>query len=592
MDAYHRMGEHRITPAGVLEHLGERTGSTPVIGFSAIEDLGDAVAGGERVAGFMETHDHREWIVPLAARRGLTWKTAPVPAGCRDHVTFLLSIGFGNGSPLPQPSGSWDLFVNGRFALAVRVVKHSQLWRGEECTLAFAANRIEAAEPGGSLCLSSVLTAESFAAFGPALLTVPASWGPAGAPALLRVAPSTPIRSTRWFQMATAPAIAHQSDIYRAVDLLDPERAPRAGCYRILFGDIHTHSGEVDGQEGDDRGCGMGSRLANYRYARGPGGLDFYALTDHEWQVAPDRVAQYLGLAEEFNEDGRFVCLPAFEFTSLLYGHRNVYFRGAGGTVVNSTAGWGRPTMDPAQALTPDDLWDALAATGVPAITVPHHPSATSHPCSWDFHRPEFDRLAEVYSCWGSSEYYGDFPRGITDRFRTLTVRDALNRGLRFGMVASADGHDGHPGDAQSPLVKHHHLFHPLGSGLTAVLAEEQTRASIFDALYARRCYATTGVPIHLWVDLNGAPMGSEVAALPAGRRPRLRVSCRGANGIDHLRIVKNGRVVETVWCHGEPEAALEWEDAQYAPDAPACYTIRVVQVDRESAWSSPVWVG
>ena len=37
---------------------------------------------------------------------------------------------------------------------------------------------------------------------------------------------------------------------------------------------------------------------------------------------------------------------------------------------------------------------------------------------------------------------------------------------------------------------------------------------------------------------------------------------------------------------------ALEWEDPAYDSDQPAAYHVRVVQIDRESAWSSPVWVG
>ncbi len=70
----------------------------------------------------------------------LTWQTAPVPAHSQGQVAFVLAVGFGNGSPLPQPSGRWDIYVEGRLAVSVRVVKHSQLWRSDECSFAFAAN--------------------------------------------------------------------------------------------------------------------------------------------------------------------------------------------------------------------------------------------------------------------------------------------------------------------------------------------------------------------------------------------------------------------------------------------------------------------
>ena len=384
--------------------------------------------------------------------------------------------------------------------------------------------------------------------------------------------------------------MAAQSDIYRALELL-AGMPRRAGAHYVYFGDIHTHSGQVQ-DEIADRGCGIGSREDNYAYAMGPGGMDFYSLTDHEWQIDPGKAGEYFDLADKHNRPGRFVCLPGYEFTSLLYGHRNVYFRDSGGRLVASTHPHGLPTRDPAAAVSPQHLWRELDAGGVDYITVPHHPNSTSHPCSWDFYNPRRDRLVEVYSSWGSSEYYGDQPRGVSDRYRTLTVRDALARGLRLGMIASSDGHDGHPGDAQSPLVKHHHIFHHLGSGLAAVLADELTRPAMFDALQQRRCYATTGTPIVFDFEVDARPMGSELSPMPAGGRPVIRVDCQGTNGIDHMRIVRNGQVAHTAWCHGEWDAQLEWEDPVPHGEGPTSYYIRVVQVDGESAWSSPVWVG
>ena len=141
-------------------------------------------------------------------------------------------------------------------------------------------------------------------------------------------------------------------------------------------------------------------------------------------------------------------------------------------------------------------------------------------------------------------------------------------------------------------MVKHHHLFHFCGSGRTAVLCKELTRPAVFKALHARRCYATTGVPIVLDVRMGTTLMGSEIPRLASGKRPQLRVTCTGTNGLDHIRIIKNGHVAVTVPYHGEVNCSLEWEDATYTPDEPSAYYVRVVQKDRESAWSSPIWIG
>lgn len=583
--AYDAGSPLRRTDADVRGWLRERYRVEPVDGFAEMLDPGDAAAGGPRISGCMERHTLGEWLLSLSAARGMTWRTRPVPATDCPRVGFLLALGFGNGSPLPQPSGAWQVLVNDRPAVVFRMATYGQLWRQGDCWLAFSANRVEAAEPFGGLCLSSIIREESLAAFGPALLAVPSEWVEPGSPARIRVAPAAAVPSARWVQVEHAPGLVMQSDVYRLAEVIDGP--PPVGEKRVFFGDIHTHSGQVL-DECLDRGCGQGSRRSNYEYALGPGGLDFYALTDHEWQIEPGRVREYFGLADEYEQPGRFVCLPAFEFTSVLYGHRNVYFRSADAIVVNANRSGGPPTAAPDQSASPEELWSALRACGVPFLTVPHHSSSTSHPCNLGVFDERYDRLIEVYSVWGSSEYWGDFPRGVSDRFQALDVRDALRRGYHFGMAAGADGHDGHPGDAQGPVGKHPHQFHFCGSGRTAVVAPELTREAVFEALFERRCYATTGPPILLYVTLDGEPMGRRIS-FPGRARPQLSVVCRGTTGIDHVRIVRNGRVVLTHPCHGERTLCLEWEDAAWTGERPASYYVRVVQRDRESAWSSPI---
>ncbi len=580
----------RATLPEIVSYIEEQIDATPVVAVGDVVDAGDARTGNERMSNYQEMHRRDEWLLPLTAKNGVVLRTAEIPATDCSQIAFVLSLGFGNGSPLPQPTGQFHLSVNGKAAVSIRVVNHRQLWRRADCALAFDAKRVECAEPCAGLTLSPLITNEMLAAFGPAFLVVPKSWVTPGSTAEIRVDAECDVESTRWLLLANSGQVLQQSDFHRLVDMLR-EPHPAVGDYKVYFGDIHTHSGQVR-DKCDNKGCGMGSWAGNYEYARGPGGLDIYALTDHESQVDPDDNEAYLGLADKYNEDGRFVCLPAYEFTNPLYGHRNVYFRGSGGAVLDTARDPGRTSMDPANCRTPDELWAAMEATGVPFITIPHHPSATSHPMNLDFHNPKYDRLLEVYSSWGSSEYHGDFPRGVSDRWRTNSYREALIRGQRYGVLGGADGHDGHPGNAQSPLVKHHHLFHFCGSGRIAVLAEELTREAVFDAMYERRCYATTGPPIVLEVKVNGAVMGSEIPVLGVGERPAVICRVDGTAGIDHIRFMKNGDVVHTVHCHGEWAFEAQWEDDNYGAADASCYWVRVVQNDHESAWSSPVWIG
>ncbi len=112
---FHGPGGRRAVLPEIRRDIEETTGSTPVYGLSEVVEAGGAVVGGGgRISGFMETGDRREWLLPLSAGKGLTWKTAPVPESALPSVSFVLPVGFGMGSPLPQPSGRFDVFVNDR----------------------------------------------------------------------------------------------------------------------------------------------------------------------------------------------------------------------------------------------------------------------------------------------------------------------------------------------------------------------------------------------------------------------------------------------------------------------------------------------
>jgi hypothetical protein len=586
MDAYTLSAPFRASEDTIRHHIAERLNTAAVAGFAKLKSNGGFTGEKRLVSYFESSYEH--WFLPLSAKKPMVFETDVVPDTSLPKVGFLLAMGFGNGSPLPRPTGQFDIYVNDHFALSCRVATHSIVWRGEECELAFSAHRVEAAVQG-SLALSADLSQEAFATFGPGLLSVPTEWLTPGQAATIRIEAKAPFPSTRWIQIASGQGIFWNSNIYRLLDVAAGYR-PTSSGKKVYFGDIHTHSGETpDGRI--DRGCGRESREDNYRYAQGPAALDFYCLTDHEAQVDENKIEEFFALAEKYDTPGSFACLRGFEFTSLIFGHRCVYFRDTGGTIANACKRWNEMTFHADTAVHPDEMYRILEATGARFLTVPHHPSAASHPFNWDLYNPKYDRLAEVYSTWGSSEYFGDFPQGATDRYRGLGVRDALDRGYRMGMIASSDGHDGHPGNAQSPEIKHHHVFHHLGSGRAAVLCDELTRTNVFDALWDRRCYGTTGVPIGLEFEVNGSVMGSELAAISTGR-PVLTIGVEGCNRLDHIRIVKNGRVVHTHPCHNEWDMQLEWADDAYDPAQPSYYYVRAVQADMQSAWSSPIWVG
>lgn len=568
-----------------------------VNGFDSVLDAGGARHNRERVASFGEFSPYEAWYLDQTEPGSLRWVTAPVPAETdMPAVVFLLSIGLGNGSALPQPTGRFDLLLNGRHLASLRVVKHSETWVSDTATVHYEVRRLETAPRGMGLILDSVLREEAFASFGLLLVKVDRSLVRPGVGAVFEVRPVNRNRSTQWFKVDKGTNVRFHSDFYTGLAALAKGRAVQhIGPYGVYFGDIHTHSGQSAGGLGT---CGTGTVDENYRYARDVANLDFYALTEHDWQTNAGHWATLMQKVEEYDAPGHFATIPAFEWTSLVYGHRNVYYSDANQPFFLSwqeaLAGGGRQPMA-AGVDSPNELWARLdQLQNTLAVTAPHHPSAASHPLNWDFWNPRYDRVVEIYSSWGSSEYAENRDRGSgCDRFGHLNVVDGLNRGLRFGLIASSDGHDGNPGNAQSPVCRHQHLWHYLGSGLTAVLAHDLSRQAVLQALHDRRCYAVTGAPILLDFRLNNHVMGRELTAAQVGRRPLLTAAVTGTTHLIRLELIKNGRVVWRQECGGENynRESVSWHDDLFDLNRETYYYFKVTQRDGEMAWSSPIWI-
>ena len=202
----------------------------------------------------------------------------------------------------------------------------------------------------------------------------------------------------------------------------------------------------------------------------------------------------------------------------------------------------------------------------------------------------EYDRLIEVYSSWGFSEKHGWHPPLVVQRMAGYDAVDFLDAGMKMGLIAGSDGHDGFAGMGNGTPRKHQHIYHFLGSGRTAVFCDEPTRQGVFEALRQRRCYALTGPRMLLWVELNGRPMGSIIPAGEVQAPPALSVKVVGTAPLQQAAIVKNGRHVAVRQLVGFEEA-FEWRDEGFDAAETSYYYVRVRQSDGELAWSSPIWI-
>jgi hypothetical protein len=378
---------------------------------------------------------------------------------------------------------------------------------------------------------------------------------------------------------------------------------------RIFWGDLHCHSNLEQGLE---------SLEFIYEYARDQEKLDFIAHVEHysaaktrwtgkhykTWRGGLPSVAAYnedtweyrKQLLNRYYEPGRFVTLLGHEWASNIYGHQNVYFPGDDGPLLYPSSSWDKDSE------TPTKLWHALS--GHDAIIVPHHTSApigTGKPpdfwalsgYDWDYYEPNLVRLVEIYSKHGSAEHFG-CPRAPFNQQEDGTVRAALARGYNLGFVAASDTHASRPG---SDLFQDHTYSQ---SGLTAIFAQKLDRMAIYQALKARRCYATTGQRIILRFWLNEHFMGDTVLLNDPGELKDLSVEVATEDQIEWVEVIKNGMPFYKYSGHLTPGLGW-WRDNGWEMKVRVLdrkltkgtdyYYVRVTQQNGGMAWSSPIWV-
>lgn len=300
--------------------------------------------------------------------------------------------------------------------------------------------------------------------------------------------------------------------------------------YHVYWGDFHKHLEEVDRAE---------TIMTSAR-----GNLDFYAVLEYPfywYKVAAGLKVESVRnrprflemwetlreLAIRHNVPGEFVTFLGYEWNGnrTRWGDHNIiYFDPAEGELLDT---W--------------DLPDLLAQLrGRKVFAIPHHTGYTVgwRGKDWGTWDPQLSPVMEIYSAHGSSEgCVTPVPmlanEDMGPRFPGGTFQDALERDIRIGVIGSNDG-GGLPGSWES--------------GVAAVLARENTREALWEAIRARRTYASTGDRILLDFSVNGVAMGGELVA--KGRcEARVRVEC--CQTLDRVELIHNNRVVRT-HCHQE----------------------------------------
>ncbi|BDF72302.1 hypothetical protein CE91St41_32840 [Oscillospiraceae bacterium] len=359
---------------------------------------------------------------------------------------------------------------------------------------------------------------------------------------------------------------------------------------KFYWGDIHGHTAIQWGQ---------GSGEGYYEYGKEVAGLDFCCLSDpgagrytDDDATCRDALSCYMTDGEweqirqinrRFYQPGVFVPLLGYEYHNdapgpQYGGDRNVYY-----------ADYDAPLFRCCDegSYTPEQLWKRLEEHQLRAITIPHHTAKSVMLNNLSLHNEHFQRLIEIYSSWGSSECEGcERPIIGGSDYKGHCVQDALARGHRLGFVGASDTHSGQPGFTYWVFENRSYR-----GGLTCVMTDELDREHVFNAMWERSVYATTGERILLWFRLNGAPMGRELR-LKRGAPLTLEVKAIGTGEVDCIEIIRDGGVICRRACEGGRELSVTFEDNSGVCNGTwSYYYARVMQKDKAMAWASPIWV-
>lgn len=262
-----------------------------------------------------------------------------------------------------------------------------------------------------------------------------------------------------------------------SVELLDDDGAVLAvtNPLEITGSEVQHFWGDLHGQS--EETIGTGSAHDYFAFARDRAFVDACGHQGNDFQITDAFWAELNRLSADFDESGRYVVLPGYEWSgnTALGGDRNVFYPDEIRAIRRSSRALiedqGHPETD---CPTARDLFAAFDAAGEFDTVCFAHCGGRYADIGYA-HDGRFERSVEVHSSWGTFEWL---------------LHDALRLGYRVGVVANSDGHKGRPGASYPGAGK----FGAIG-GLTCYLMDRLDRETLLDCLRKRHHYGTTGGP-------------------------------------------------------------------------------------------------
>ncbi len=208
------------------------------------------------------------------------------------------------------------------------------------------------------------------------------------------------------------------------------------------------------------------------------------------------------------------------------------------------------------------------------------HSLATGQGTDWRDNDPDLEPLVEIYQGYHAAYEYEGGPRAESAANHLLVhgtyepagfYWNALAKGYKLGVQASSDHISTHTSYAliYSPSVE---------------------RSQIVDQMRRRHAYAATD---NIVLDFEGADGANPTHMMgdifDASRDLKLRVKAIGTEPITRIDVIRNNEIIYSV-SPAKTEVEFEYSDRSPQPGT-NWYYVRVTQIDRNLAWSSPLWV-
>ena len=283
---------------------------------------------------------------------------------------------------------------------------------------------------------------------------------------------------------------------------LGPPILPKApeDRYSLFWGDIHGQTRST---------VGTGTVEEYFRFARDKAGVDIAAWQGNDFRVRKEDWAEVVRECKSFNEPGRFVTLLGYEWSGTRSGggDYNIYYAGDAGTIHRSSHAGIDDLADVADDRFPiSALWETFRGRS-DVMSVAH---MGGRACNLDFFDPEFVHLAEIHSHHGTFEWFAE---------------ELLARGFCVGFIGGSDDHTGRQGLVYPNRRSNNVVTFDVKGGLMGLYARELTREAVWEAMRARRTYATNGERIYLKTASGEALMGGQIEAQSS---PTIRVEVHG----------------------------------------------------------------